>query len=48
MAIGSAMAGGIVEAASRQLAFLVASGAAVVGTVVAVARRDTLVPLVSV
>ena len=44
IAIGSAMAGGIVEAASWQLAFVVAAGAAAVGTVVAVVRRDTLVP----
>ena len=44
IAIGSAMAGGIVEASSWRLAFLVAAGAAAVGTAVAFARRGTLVP----
>jgi MFS family permease len=38
IAIGSALAGGIVEASSWRLAFLVAAGAAAVGAVVAVAR----------
>jgi MFS family permease len=44
IAIGSAMAGGIVEASGWRLAFLVAAGAAAIGTIVAVARRGTLVP----
>ncbi len=48
IAIGSAMAGGIVEASSWRLAFLVAAGAAAVGAVVAVARRGTLNPQVGV
>ena len=47
IAIGSAMAGGIVEASSWRLAFLVAAGAAAVGAVVAFARRGTLVPPVA-
>ena len=44
IAIGSALAGGIVEASGWRLAFLVAGGAAAVGTLVAVARRGTLAP----
>ena len=47
IAIGSAMAGGIVEASSWRLAFLVAAGAAAIGAAVAVARRGTLVPPVA-
>ena len=48
IAIGSAMAGGIVEASSWRLAFLVAAGAAAIGTAVAFARRATLNPRVGV
>jgi MFS family permease len=47
ISIGSAMAGGIVEASSWRLAFLVAAGAAAVGAVVAFSRRATLVPQVA-
>jgi MFS family permease len=47
ISIGSAMAGGIVEASSWRLAFLVAAGAAAVGAVVAFSRRATLVPPVA-
>jgi MFS family permease len=43
IAIGSAVAGGIVEVSSWRLAFLVGAGAAAVGAVLAVARRGTLV-----
>ena len=46
IAIGSAMAGAIVESSSWRVAFLVAAGAAAVGAVVAVARRATLNPQV--
>jgi predicted MFS family arabinose efflux permease len=47
IAIGSAMAGGIVEASSWRLAFLVAAGCAAIGAVVAIVRRGTLVPPVA-
>ena len=47
ISIGSAMAGGIVEASSWRLAFLVAAGAAAVGAVVAFSRRATLSPRVA-
>jgi predicted MFS family arabinose efflux permease len=47
ISIGSAMAGGIVEASSWRLAFLVAAGAAAVGAVVAFSRRATLNPRVA-
>jgi MFS family permease len=47
ISIGSAMAGGIVEASSWRLAFLVATGAAGVGAVVAFSRRATLNPRVA-
>jgi MFS family permease len=47
ISIGSAMAGGIVEASSWRLAFLVAAGAAAVGAVVAFSRRATLAPPVA-
>jgi MFS family permease len=43
IAIGSAVAGAIVESASWRTAFLVAGVVAAVGTVVAVARRGTIV-----
>ena len=42
IAIGSALAGVIVEAASWRTAFLVAGAVAAVGTIVAVARRRTI------
>jgi MFS family permease len=42
IAIGSALAGAIVEAASWRTAFLVAGAVAAVGTIVAVARRRTI------
>ena len=44
IAIGSALAGAIVEAESWRLAFLVAAAAAACGTLVAIARRGTLSP----
>ena len=44
IAIGSALAGAIIEAESWRLAFLVASAAAACGTLVAIARRATLSP----
>jgi hypothetical protein len=44
IAIGSAVAGGIVEVSSWRLAFLVGAGAAAVGAVLAVTRRGTLNP----
>jgi MFS family permease len=47
IAIGSAMAGGIVEASGWRPAFLVAAGAAAVGTAVAFVRRGTLIPPVA-
>ena len=47
IAIGSAMAGAIVESSSWRVAFLVAAAAAAVGAVVALARRGTLVPPVA-
>jgi len=47
IAIGSALAGGIVEASGWRLAFLVAAGAAAVGAGLAVARRGTLMPPVA-
>jgi MFS family permease len=42
-AIGSALAGAIVEAASWRTAFMAAAAIAAVGTVIAVARRHTMV-----
>jgi MFS family permease len=42
IAVGSALAGGIVEAASWRTAFLVAAAVAAVGTLLAVARRHTV------
>jgi MFS family permease len=42
IAIGSALAGAIVEAASWRTAFLVAAAVAAVGTLIAVARRNTV------
>jgi MFS family permease len=47
IAIGSAIAGGIVEASGWRLAFLVAAAAAAVGAALAVARRGTLMPPVA-
>jgi len=47
IAIGSAMAGGIVEASGWRLAFVVSAAAAAVGAVVAVARRGTISPPVA-
>jgi MFS family permease len=44
IAIGSALAGAIVEAADWRVAFLVAGATATVGTAIAVARRDTVMP----
>jgi MFS family permease len=44
IAIGSALAGVIVEESGWRLAFVVAAGAAAIGTVVAIARRRTLTP----
>ena len=44
IAIGSALAGAIIEAESWRLAFLVASAAAACGTLVAITRRGTLSP----
>jgi MFS family permease len=43
IAIGSALAGAIVESASWRTAFLVAGAVAAIGTLVAVARRHTIV-----
>ncbi len=43
IALGSGLAGGIVESSGSSLAFLIAAAAAAGGTVVAVARRGTLV-----
>jgi MFS family permease len=43
IAIGSAVAGTIVEQASWRTAFLIAAASAAVGTIVAVARRSTVV-----
>jgi predicted MFS family arabinose efflux permease len=43
IAIGAAVSGGIVEAASPALAFVVAAGIAATGALIAVARRDTVV-----
>jgi hypothetical protein len=43
IAVGSALAGGIVETASWRTAFLVAAAVAAVGTLIAVARRGTVV-----
>ena len=43
IAIGSALAGTIVETASWRTAFVVAGAVAAVGTVVAVVRRGTVV-----
>jgi MFS family permease len=47
IAIGSGIAGGIVEASGWRLAFLVAAAAAAVGAALAVARRGTLRPPVA-
>ena len=47
IAIGSALAGAIVEAESWRLAFLVAAAAAALGTIVAITRRGTLSPVVN-
>jgi MFS family permease len=44
IAIGSALAGAIVESASWRTAFLVAAAAAAVGTLIADARRGTVAP----
>ncbi|MDP9134687.1 MAG: MFS transporter, partial [Actinomycetota bacterium] len=44
IAIGSALAGAIIEAESWRVAFLVASAAAACGTLVAISRRGTLSP----
>jgi MFS family permease len=44
IAIGSALAGGIVEASGWRLAFLVATAAAGIGALIAVACRNTLHP----
>lgn len=43
IAVGSALAGGIVEAASWRTAFLLAGAIAAIGTLIAVARRGTVV-----
>jgi predicted MFS family arabinose efflux permease len=43
IAVGSALAGGIVEQASTHAAFLAAAGFAFVGTLIAVGRRRTVV-----
>ena len=43
VAVGTAVAGAVVESASWREAVLVAAGAACVGTVIAVTRRQTLV-----
>ena len=43
IAVGSALAGGIIEAASWRTAFLVAGAIAAIGTLIAVARRGTVV-----
>jgi MFS family permease len=43
IAVGSALAGAIVEAASWRTAFLVAGAIAAVGTLIAIARRGTVV-----
>jgi MFS family permease len=48
IAVGSAVAGAIVEAASWRTAFVVAGAVAAVGTVVAVARRGTIVDAAAV
>jgi len=47
ISIGSAIAGGIVEASGWSLAFLVAAAVAAVGAGIAVVRRGTLVPPVA-
>jgi MFS family permease len=47
IAIGSALAGALVEQASWRVAFLVAAGFAAVGTLVAVGRRGTVVQTVA-
>lgn len=44
IAIGSAIAGGLVETAGSSPAFLVAGGVAAIGAVIAVARRGTVAP----
>ena len=44
IAIGAALAGAIVESASWQTAFLVAGALGSIGTVIAVARRHTVLP----
>jgi MFS family permease len=47
IAIGSGLAGGIVEASSWRLAFLIAAASAAIGALVAVTRRRTLIPPVA-
>jgi MFS family permease len=47
IAIGSALAGALVEQASWRVAFLVAAGFAAVGTLVAIGRRGTVVQTVA-
>ena len=43
IAVGSAVAGSIVENASWRTAFVIAAASAFVGTIVAVTRRETVV-----
>ena len=47
IAVGAALAGVLVEGPGWRVAFLVATGCAAVGTVLAVARRHTLAPAVA-
>jgi len=47
IAVGAALAGVLVERPGWRVAFLVAAGCAAVGTVLAVARRHTLAPVVA-
>lgn len=47
IAVGAALAGVLVEGPGWRVAFLVAAGCAAVGTVLAVARRHTLAPVVA-
>jgi MFS family permease len=47
IAIGSALAGGIVEAASWRTAFVTAAAIAAIGTAIALLRRGTVTPVVS-
>jgi MFS family permease len=44
IAIGSALAGAIVESASWRTAFLIAGGVAALGALIAVAGRHTVAP----